>query len=123
MTESPLSQNTRHPALLARYIVLTGPVYKSKKCAGGRDLVPVGGHNLLEPALAGVPVLFGPNTGQARALAVHLQGTTARIMAELAVLELSSRAQFISPSFNQLGIKPFDRRVILIGCRRAPSPP
>jgi 3-deoxy-D-manno-octulosonic-acid transferase len=29
----------------------------------GGTLVPVGGHNLLEPALAGVPVLFGPNTG------------------------------------------------------------
>jgi len=23
-------------------------------------LVPIGGHNLLEPALAGLPVLFGP---------------------------------------------------------------
>ncbi|MEK7382009.1 MAG: glycosyltransferase N-terminal domain-containing protein [Elusimicrobiota bacterium] len=28
----------------------------------GGTLVPVGGHNLLEPALAGVPVLFGPYT-------------------------------------------------------------
>ncbi|OGS41169.1 MAG: hypothetical protein A2506_00740 [Elusimicrobia bacterium RIFOXYD12_FULL_66_9] len=28
----------------------------------GGTLVPVGGHNLLEPALAGVPVLFGPHT-------------------------------------------------------------
>ena len=28
----------------------------------GGSLVPVGGHNLLEPALAGVPVLFGPHT-------------------------------------------------------------
>jgi 3-deoxy-D-manno-octulosonic-acid transferase len=27
----------------------------------GGTLVPVGGHNLLEPALAGVPVLFGPH--------------------------------------------------------------
>lgn len=29
----------------------------------GGTMVPVGGHNLLEPALAGVPVLFGPHTG------------------------------------------------------------
>lgn len=29
----------------------------------GGTLVPVGGHNLLEPALAGSPVLFGPHTG------------------------------------------------------------
>ncbi len=28
----------------------------------GGTLVPVGGHNLLEPAAAGVPVLFGPDT-------------------------------------------------------------
>jgi len=27
----------------------------------GGSLVPVGGHNVLEPALAGVPVLFGPH--------------------------------------------------------------
>ncbi len=30
----------------------------------GGSLVPVGGHNLLEPALYGVPVLFGPHTGE-----------------------------------------------------------
>lgn len=30
----------------------------------GGSLVPVGGHNLLEPVAAGSPVLFGPHTGQ-----------------------------------------------------------
>jgi len=30
----------------------------------GGSLVPVGGHNLLEPAMYGVPVLFGPHTGE-----------------------------------------------------------
>ena len=30
----------------------------------GGSLVPVGGHNLLEPALYGIPVLFGPHTGE-----------------------------------------------------------
>ncbi|HET9869159.1 MAG TPA: glycosyltransferase N-terminal domain-containing protein [bacterium] len=29
----------------------------------GGTLVPVGGHNVMEPALSGVPVLFGPHTG------------------------------------------------------------
>ncbi len=30
----------------------------------GGSLVPTGGHNLLEPAIYGVPVLFGPHTGE-----------------------------------------------------------
>lgn len=32
----------------------------------GGTLVPVGGHNLVEPALAGRPVLFGPHTDRVR---------------------------------------------------------
>jgi 3-deoxy-D-manno-octulosonic-acid transferase len=32
----------------------------------GGTLVPVGGHNVLEPAAAGSPVLFGPHTGHVR---------------------------------------------------------
>ena len=38
----------------------------------GGTLVPVGGHNLLEPALAGVPVLFGPHTAHTRETAEGL---------------------------------------------------
>jgi len=34
----------------------------------GGSLVPVGGHNVLEPAAAGVPVLFGPHTEHFREL-------------------------------------------------------
>lgn len=30
----------------------------------GGSLAPLGGHNLLEPAMYGVPVLFGPHTGE-----------------------------------------------------------
>jgi 3-deoxy-D-manno-octulosonic-acid transferase len=38
----------------------------------GGTLVPVGGHNLMEPALAGVPVVFGPHTANVRAVAIGL---------------------------------------------------
>lgn len=39
----------------------------------GGTLVPVGGHNLLEPALAGAPVLFGPFTQNAARAARALE--------------------------------------------------
>lgn len=39
----------------------------------GGTLVPVGGHNLLEPALAGAPVLFGPHTGHTELPALLLE--------------------------------------------------
>ena len=39
----------------------------------GGSLVPVGGHNLLEPAWAGVPVVFGPHTAHTREAAAALQ--------------------------------------------------
>ena len=35
----------------------------------GGTLVPVGGHNLLEPILGGRPVLFGPHTENGREMA------------------------------------------------------
>jgi len=38
----------------------------------GGTLVPVGGHNVLEPAIAGVPVLFGPWTANVREHAAGL---------------------------------------------------
>ncbi|MDP6540545.1 MAG: glycosyltransferase N-terminal domain-containing protein [Planctomycetota bacterium] len=42
-------------------------VYSGARAAFvGGTLVPVGGHNLLEPLQAGVPVLFGPHTSNAR---------------------------------------------------------
>ncbi|MFA6003583.1 MAG: glycosyltransferase N-terminal domain-containing protein [Elusimicrobiota bacterium] len=39
----------------------------------GGTLVPVGGHNLLEPALARVPVVFGPHIAHTRDTAAALQ--------------------------------------------------
>jgi 3-deoxy-D-manno-octulosonic-acid transferase len=54
----------------------------------GGTLVPVGGHNLLEPAVLGVPVLAGPHTGNApdiaRLLADSGALTTVSDAAELA---------------------------------------
>jgi 3-deoxy-D-manno-octulosonic-acid transferase len=38
----------------------------------GGSLVPTGGHNILEPASLGVPVLFGPNMGNFRESAARL---------------------------------------------------
>ncbi len=38
----------------------------------GGTLVPVGGHNLMEPALFGKPVLFGPHTGKVEDVAEFL---------------------------------------------------
>ncbi len=38
----------------------------------GGTLVPVGGHNVLEPAAAGTPVVFGPQVGNAPEAAAHL---------------------------------------------------
>jgi 3-deoxy-D-manno-octulosonic-acid transferase len=52
----------------ARVLVLDAmgvlPSFWTKAAAAfvGGTLVPVGGHNLLEPACAGAPVLFGPHT-------------------------------------------------------------
>jgi 3-deoxy-D-manno-octulosonic-acid transferase len=43
--------------------VLPGFYALARAAFVGGTLVKVGGHNLLEPALAGVPVLFGPHTG------------------------------------------------------------
>jgi len=50
--------------LLVDVLGRLGGLYKLGSAAFvGGSLVPVGGHNVLEPAAAGVPVLFGPHTG------------------------------------------------------------
>ncbi len=53
----------------------------------GGSLVPVGGHNLLEPAAAAVPVLTGPSIDNAREVAALLTSAgAARIVANAAEL-------------------------------------
>ncbi len=39
----------------------------------GGSLVPVGGHNVLEPAVLGAPVIFGPYTDHVREPAAELE--------------------------------------------------
>jgi 3-deoxy-D-manno-octulosonic-acid transferase len=48
----------------------------------GGSLVRVGGHNLLEPLAAGVPVLFGPHTDHVAEIAAALEGFGAGIRVE-----------------------------------------
>jgi 3-deoxy-D-manno-octulosonic-acid transferase len=48
----------------------------------GGSLVPVGGHNLLEPLVAGVPVLFGPHTDHVAEIATALTATGAGLRVE-----------------------------------------
>jgi 3-deoxy-D-manno-octulosonic-acid transferase len=48
----------------------------------GGSLVPVGGHNLLEPIAAGVPVLFGPHTEHVAEIAAALAQSGAGIRVE-----------------------------------------
>lgn len=56
-------ETPRAEALILDTLGLLGAAYRLARAAFvGGTLVPIGGHNLLEPALAGTPVLFGPHT-------------------------------------------------------------
>lgn len=53
----------------------------------GGSLVPIGGHNLLEPAAVGVPIVTGPHVFNAQEIADHLvQANACRIVASAAEL-------------------------------------
>ncbi len=52
--------------LLDRLGLLRGLYRGALACFVGGTFVPIGGHSLIEPALAGLPVLFGPHTEHTR---------------------------------------------------------
>lgn len=64
----------------------------------GGTLEPIGGHNLLEPAALGKPVLFGPHTSNVADLAERLQESGAGIrVADADMLEKALRQLFSEP--------------------------
>lgn len=65
----------------------------------GGSLVPVGGHNLLEPASVGVPVLFGPHMNNFREIASKILSSKAGIqVSQAAQLPESIRALLDDPA-------------------------
>jgi 3-deoxy-D-manno-octulosonic-acid transferase len=76
----------------------------------GGSLVPIGGHNLLEPIAAGVPVLYGPHTDHVAEIADALERSGAGV-------RVSSVAA-LGRSFAQLALRPEDRaRRVALGRR------
>ncbi len=70
----PLPSQADPECLLVDALGALGALYPAGRAAFvGGSLVPVGGHNLLEPALAGLPVLFGPHTESAQSVAESLE--------------------------------------------------
>lgn len=64
----------------------------------GGTLVPVGGHNVLEPVLAGRPVLYGPHTGKVRHAVEILEGCGAgRVVADAEELARAALAWLSHP--------------------------
>ncbi len=60
-----------------------GAVYSAAAVAFvGGSLVPIGGHNLLEPLFVGCPVLFGPHVNEVRILAELAQASGAGVCVE-----------------------------------------
>lgn len=69
----------------------------------GGSLVPTGGHNLLEPAAAGVPSLFGPhmdNFREVTALTLHY-GAGVQVVDQSELLE-AARDFLVSPELRQV---------------------
>ena len=62
-----------HDVLLVDTVGQLGQLYRLARVAFvGGSLVPVGGHNLLEPAAVGAPVLYGPHTHHVEEMAETL---------------------------------------------------
>ena len=76
----------------------------------GGSLVPVGGHNLLEPIAAGVPVLYGPHTEHVTEIAEALERSGAGVRV--------ATASALGRSFAELALNPAERaRRVALGRR------
>jgi 3-deoxy-D-manno-octulosonic-acid transferase len=65
----------------------------------GGSLIPLGGHNMLEPALRGKPVLYGPHTTNFReAAAILLAGGGGQVVRDAAELADALRALLDDPA-------------------------
>jgi len=61
---------------------LAGCFPGASACFIGGSLVPIGGHNLLEPARCGVPIVVGPHLDSVRELAARLEEVGAAIVVQ-----------------------------------------
>jgi 3-deoxy-D-manno-octulosonic-acid transferase len=108
----PLAAEPDPRCLLIDEIGLLGSLYA---CASvsfvGGTLVDIGGHNVLEPAISGSPVLFGPYTGKVREVARGLLDTGGGKEAGTAEELGESLAAFAAPGT--------ERERALEGARRA----
>jgi len=68
----------------------------------GGSLVPVGGHNLLEPASRGIPVLFGPYMANFREI-------TALVLASRAGIQVASEEELVA-TLRRLFTNPAERK-------------
>jgi 3-deoxy-D-manno-octulosonic-acid transferase len=80
---------------LAAFYALAGSAFV------GGSLVPVGGHNLLEPLAVGVPVLFGPHTQHVADMADNVERSGAGIRVE--------NADALGRAFAELATHPDER--------------
>ncbi len=80
LSKGPDRDASRNDILLVDTIGELAALYAMTSAAFvGGSLVPIGGHNVLEPAAAGVPVLFGPHTHHVAGPADHLLRSGAAI--------------------------------------------
>jgi 3-deoxy-D-manno-octulosonic-acid transferase len=95
----------RAPVLLADSVGELALLYASADVAFvGGSLVPIGGHNLLEPAALGLPVLTGPSYRNSEEIAQLL-------LARGAALEIDSAAE-LAAALRRLLADPVERRRI-----------
>lgn len=67
----------------------------------GGSLVPVGGHNLLEPARAGAPIVTGPHVETVKALAASLERAGAAVVVQDGRGLAAAIERFLGPSVRE----------------------